>query len=402
MAIQFPNFLGHGEQTPDYSPISNLLGNILRGYQIVKSPAQMERQAQSEELANALKQLQLQHAPSKMSLEEDLLRAQLQEHKIKSQINAINLQRMLALQALMGGKQTGLPEEGMTDALVDSSNEQIGQVGSPKFPPAGERQQPVVVNPGNPSLHKIDQIYANHPELRDLLEKQGLKLKRQIKSSPETGQVFVEITYPSGRVEVQSIDVGKNKAQLEREANIGKADAKVYDNALEAQQTAQGAIDNLDYIKNLIANTSDFKNVVGPVENILAKWTGRPEDKELLGNIQSAVGNIVLDAAKSIKGAFTGRDLGLINSIKPNVSDFPEVFVGKLNAMGVIAELVSKRNQLIADYIRQGYTPTDAMKMARNETKLPPYESLLKTKKDSEASTPFTGGTFNITTGEWE
>lgn len=81
MAIQFPNFLGHGEQTPDYSPISNLLGNILRGYQIVKSPAQMERQAQSEELANALKQLQLQHAPTKMSLEEELLRAQIEKAK---------------------------------------------------------------------------------------------------------------------------------------------------------------------------------------------------------------------------------------------------------------------------------------------------------------------------------
>lgn len=91
MAIQFPNFLGHGEQTPDYSPISNLLGNILRGYQIVKSPAQMERQAQSEELANALKQLQLQHAPTKMSLEEELLRAQIEKARKAYQYSPLQL-----------------------------------------------------------------------------------------------------------------------------------------------------------------------------------------------------------------------------------------------------------------------------------------------------------------------
>lgn len=413
MAIQLPNFLGHGEQTPDYSPISNLLGNILRGYQTVKAPAQMERQAQSEELANALKQLQLQHAPSKMGLEEDLLRTELQERRLKSQMSNMELQRLKAFRALMGSDkddEIGLPkdtphqrpQEGMTNVVADAANKQIGEVGSPSFPVAGEKQQPIVINQGDKRLHKVDQMYMNHPEFRDLLEKQGYKLKREIKSSPETGQVFSEITYPSGRVEVQSINVGKNKAQLEREANIGKADAKVYDNSLEAQQTAQGAIDNLDYIKTLIGNSDDFKKIVGPVKSILAKWTGRPEDKELLGNIESAVGNIVLDAAKSIKGAFTGRDLGLINSIKPNTNDFPEIFIGKLNAMRQIAELVSKRNQLISDYIRQDYTPTEAIKMARNETQFPKYESLFKQKTDKEGATPFTGGTLNITTGEWE
>lgn len=76
MAIQFTNFLGHGEKTPDYSPISNLLGNILQGYQTAKAPAQMERKAEQEELANALARMNVEHKPQEMQLSDALKRAQ--------------------------------------------------------------------------------------------------------------------------------------------------------------------------------------------------------------------------------------------------------------------------------------------------------------------------------------
>lgn len=77
MAIQFPNFVGHGEKPTDYSNIGNLLENALKGYQIGQAPASMERQAEKERLANSLAQLTLQHKPREFSLADALKEEQI-------------------------------------------------------------------------------------------------------------------------------------------------------------------------------------------------------------------------------------------------------------------------------------------------------------------------------------
>lgn len=386
MAFQFINYAGIPAQ--GNPALRNLAQSLMQGYQAARLPTQIGQEEQGRALANQLKQLELQYKPQDIQTSLALRRAQMENAQTQAQANRMNLERMKKFQELIAAQTSGadsqdaipesstptkvpykLPEEGMQSALQDSNDIPTGQYGSPLPPPtAGEKQQRVVVNQGNPQLHKLDELYMQHPEYRDQFEKLGFKLSRQIKQSPETGQVFSEITYPSGRVEVQSIDVGKSPMQVEREKSFGKTEGKIYDNALDAVQTAQGALDNLDYINDILKDNPAFKDVVGPVNNILAKWTGRPEDKELLGNLNTAVGNIVLDAAKSIKGAFTGRDLGLINSVKPNVNDFSDVFRGKLNAMRLLAETVSKRNRLIANYMRQGSDPENAIQRARKET----------------------------------
>lgn len=77
MAVQFTNFLNAPSTAPDLSEVGNLFQNAFQGYKIAKAPEQMERQAQKEQLANALAQLQVQHAPKEMSLRDQLLQEQI-------------------------------------------------------------------------------------------------------------------------------------------------------------------------------------------------------------------------------------------------------------------------------------------------------------------------------------
>lgn len=89
MAIQTPNFLGHGEKPRDYSGISNLLQNALSGYKISQEPAAMGRKAESEELANALQQMALDHKPREMELKDALMEAQTQAAQRKSELGGV-------------------------------------------------------------------------------------------------------------------------------------------------------------------------------------------------------------------------------------------------------------------------------------------------------------------------
>jgi hypothetical protein len=68
--------------------------------------------------------------------------------------------------------------------------------------------------------------------------------------------------------------------------------------------------------------------------------------------------------------------MGMLKNIKPNVEDFPDVFLGKLKSMSVMAKAVSDRNSKISEYVRNGMSPVKAIEKAKKET------DLVKIKKD--------------------
>lgn len=79
LQLNIPNFLGQGEKAPDYSGISNMFENALKGYKMAKEPAAMERTAEKENLANALQQLALEHKPTEQKLNDELIKARIQQ-----------------------------------------------------------------------------------------------------------------------------------------------------------------------------------------------------------------------------------------------------------------------------------------------------------------------------------
>jgi hypothetical protein len=345
--------------------------------------AQLPQQAKERMLANQLREAQLAQMPEEQKARRELLGAQTRgaeelarSRQIEQQKNLLDMKRMEEFRRMLqGGGRAPMQQPG-ADVQKLSTLPLPLQVPT-QMAPAVDRQvaetterQATVINPGNPNLYHMDELYMQRPDMRDQFNKNGLKMSQQVKQSPETGQVFREVTYPSGRTEIQAMDVGRSPEEIARAKEIGKSDIKVYERALESVDAAGGAMDNLDYIIDKINESPNFDQVLGPVTNWLATWTGSDEDKKLIGEVQSAVGNIVLDAAKSIKGSFTGRDMSLINSVKPGMKDFPQVFKGKLSAMRALAELVSQRNSKIASYIREGMSPDKAIKRAQKETDL--------------------------------
>lgn len=169
---------------------------------------------------------------------------------------------------------------------------------------------------------------------------------------------------------------GKTPEEKAFATTLGAEKGKSYSGLVSAYQgmANQGAA--IDEMINLSLNDPEFKNVTGPVGSFLAKWTGSPERKELLGRLQSSSGEIALQVAPSLKGAFTGRDQTLINTIKANPnSDFPDVFIGKLKAQKLMNSVLQDRAEKAAKYMEQGDSQLEAIKKATKETPLENYRN---------------------------
>lgn len=236
---------------------------------------------------------------------------------------------------------------------------------------SNQAPQEQVLNPGNKAYYKFDDAYTTNPSARMLMDKMGLKLVQDIKQDPASGQIFVTKRYPSGKMTVSAIRAGEQPLDIAMDKEIGKANAEIYKTATEAVQTSDNSLDVLNEIKQL-TESQEFKDRIGPLNSKLAPYFGTDEGKELFGKVSMLSGQIMMNAASQLKGAFTGRDQSFIKSMKPNVNDTVGVFLGKLETMSKLAELTRERNSLIANYVRQHVPPEIAMRMARDKTSFDP------------------------------
>lgn len=168
---------------------------------------------------------------------------------------------------------------------------------------------------------------------------------------------------------------GMSPQQESYQKGIGKYNAESYGKNVEAYT----ALNNQDVaLDNMISalDNPEFYNVTGPVSSFLTNWAGTPERQQLLGNLRSSSGEIALQVAPSLKGAFTGRDQTLINTIKANPdTDMSDVFIGKLKAQKMIGSLLAQRAKLAAEYIDSGMSSLKANEKAVRETPLSKYKS---------------------------
>lgn len=135
MAFQPINFASIAPQGNSF--MRNLVDNLAQGYQAGQMPAQLARQRQQQELANALKQLQVNEEPSRFKtamegadLGNALKRLQLQEEpqRFQSALGSQNLQNQLQKMRM---QQLGMeldPQKKLAylNALSQGLNEQGG------------------------------------------------------------------------------------------------------------------------------------------------------------------------------------------------------------------------------------------------------------------------------------
>lgn len=374
----------------------DVVGSLAQGYQAGLLPEMEKREqqkeiraenadaraAEAEKLANAFKQMQMQAMPQEQSLNFDLMRAQSEKARSDVEMQKMQAERMKAFTNLLSGAQ---PSSAGQPFMQEGAPQQIAQPAQDagmaqklqdikQLQKDSARPNEVVIEQGNPNASHLDYLYESNPQFRSEFEKAGFKKSVQIKQDPQTGQLFESIKYPSGRVTARAVQLGVDPVTLagdkERAKENVKADMKIANDATKSLLDVDRTLTNIGIIRDTFNRNQNLMNVVGPVQSVLAKWTGNEQDRRTLGDVGSTLGNVVLDASKVISGAFTGRDQTLIESIKPSKSDFPGVFMGKLESMEKIANIVQKRNGLIAEYIRQGAPAHKAIQQAQKETDL--------------------------------
>jgi hypothetical protein len=183
---------------------------------------------------------------------------------------------------------------------------------------------------------------------------------------------------------ITSTKVGPTAEETAFATGMGKGKAEEYNTAI----TTYNALENQGLALNELinaANNSEFRNVTGKINQPLTNWFGTPEQQQLLGQLQTSSGEIALQIAPSLKGAWTGRDQAMVNSIKASPNDFPDVFIGKLKAQSLINNALKERAQLKANYLEQGFSTLEASRLAAKETPLerfkPEIERLIKHKQ---------------------
>lgn len=392
-------------QVPVRKPDFDLAGPIMQGFQLGRIPQQMADQRQAQQIANALREAQTRKA----GLEADYLpeqqklasrgaeaiigerlanaaRAKMQVKQLEQQMGLDNLIRnsmtnvaqddvALANQGMPQENAVGqglgamMPGQAMAQQAQSSQPAQAQAATPQLIPSASSPARVITINQGNPKLSKADELYDQMPITHSRFKQLIPDIGPLISKNDNTGETIITKRYPSGKITQEVIQTGMRPGDVafQKERAKGRAQQiKVLEDERGANSDQR---DILNKIKNTVEqNYDDFKNVTGPVDSVLARYFGTPAQQKMLGALWSDTGNIVLNAAKSIKGAFTGRDLGLINSIKPSPKDMPAVFLGKLQAMQELAEIVDQKKGMVIDLMDQGYSRNQAEKIVKKSS----------------------------------
>ena len=79
---------------------------------------------------------------------------------------------------------------------------------------------------------------------------------------------------------------------------------------------------------------------------------GTPEQQAMIGRMKTHMGNIVKDSSRDFAGQFRVGEQALLNDMKPNVSDSIDVMKGKAEALTYMNQLMTKRAEMEADFMR--------------------------------------------------
>ncbi len=157
---------------------------------------------------------------------------------------------------------------------------------------------------------------------------------------------------------------------------LGAEAAKDYAENTNQLKSIQGQGLALDSMIDSVQNNPGFRDVTGPIGSFFTNWAGSPQNQELLGNLRSESGQIMLQIAPGIKGAWTGKDQNMVNGIKANPdTDFPDVFIGKLKAQKLVNRVLEERMSRANQYISQGIPTAEAHKRAAQDVPLSAYKS---------------------------
>lgn len=372
--------MGFSWQNPT-NPIQSLLAGQEFGKNLLSSPYQLKQM----QLANALneqkqkqQQMYLQKYPELLAAE--LAKAQAEPEEMRARSGLMGGQLREIEQKMKYAPELFSSESAERRAKAEDilrKNQLIQQVLSGGF--SGGQQVPQGTSYGESS--PLGNIQQRSPESQKQLPG-GMTYAKAALISHLTGMPKPEIIDIDGEkigvTAFGNVPIAKGLSPEEKafQSSLGSEKGKSYSGLVGAYQGLANQSSAIDEMINLANNDPEFKNVTGPVGSFFTKWMGDKERRELLGRLQSSSGEIALQVAPSLKGAFTGRDQTLINQIKANPnSDFPDVFIGKLKSQKLINSVLQDRYERAANYMEEGMSSLKAIKKATEETPLEKYRT---------------------------
>ncbi len=199
------------------------------------------------------------------------------------------------------------------------------------------------------------------PELKKLFPYIGEKTEADL----ATGELVKIKTYPSGRMDIQSVDFGRGARRNESLKGLGASDAKAAERSIAANETRFQRLIALKNSEKIIKeNPKIIKDIVGPYQRPITYYFGNQKSQEILGALEVEYGHILKAAAESIKGQFTGKHQDFINQMKPNTTDPIGIILGKQKYLIEFEELMYHRDKTISRLIDEGYTANQAASFA--------------------------------------
>lgn len=417
MALSIPVFQNklEGKDLGGYSYYDALS----KGYNDYQSSKKMSEDLLAQKLLNKLNSPKAEHAEERESLERELMKANAGKASTSAELARNNINFLKDInERLSGNKTSGSYKDNLPNALashdnyVNTSNPGVSPEGPGIAPSTSARdtfpgrfrtpfnnqntniqpqgqsilpkstqpsyQENLSQNLSEPKNNVTNELPENVSlsELARLAKLQGMSDRFPVK---EVNGKLLAIT-PWGNKQVgQGLDA-KQKAF---EAGLGASSAKIYESAYNAGNSLEQQNSALDQMIDQVKNNPEARNVVGPFNQWATKYLGTPDQQKLLGQISTGSGDIMLAIAHDVKGAWSGKDMAMANSIKANPNDPYGVFLGKLETHRALNELTKQRTDMIANLVYRRMAPHEAAKIAREKISFDPIKAkidgLLKT-----------------------
>lgn len=367
MAFTFNNY--QPSSMNEY-PFNDLIGKVLSGYtdmtkarylqptldeELKKTKLYNQYYAPDIESQIGLRKAQTGEAGARTGLigeqtkgariENQYLPQKMQTAIAESQANAqkARLLQMIREQLLGGEQLGGMGQDGQIGTQQSMQSPQLGQ-GAGMFPQGHStpQQQPQQ----NPGLG-----YAQAATAMQLL---GLGKPHVVDADGR----YMAIT-PFG-----NIDTGVHGLTA-RDTQLSKEDAKKISSLEDIVLKNQGKLDTFNEL-NEILGSPDFEAIrqlpaAGNLENWMTGKFGTKAQQNLVGRANTLMGNIIKDSARDFAGQFRVGEQALLNGMKPNPGDSLDVMKGKSEALTYLTQMITKRSELEADYMRTyGMSPLQA------------------------------------------
>jgi hypothetical protein len=204
-----------------------------------------------------------------------------------------------------------------------------------------QQQQTGNQNPAQQFMNSNPQI-AN--AMRDQFQRTGEAQYTIPTSQQGSPQTFAENVGTYEGTKQEGREAGKIRAQDIKELN------DLVFNAETKQET-------LNDINNMISSPEirEIRQIplAGRHEMGWYAKFGTPAQQQLIGRLESQMGNVVKDSARDFQGQFRTGEQKLLSGMKPNPGDTIDAMIGKAESLSVMNEMLLQRSRLTSQLMQK-------------------------------------------------